>query len=198
MEKCGPRDKLIHFFSFIFIAVVNSAYAAQVTLEASALEKLLKTQVFIDEDRYYLGKRDECFYPYLETPTATIRGGRIYVKTHFTGRIGKKVLLDCIGIANPSWLTISGKPYFRDDVVGIDDLKLEDIEKIELKSLVEGLIAKISKDGFNFKFKDAIRDLVFPAKTYPYEVNLSLLNIYLISVDGDKLVFDIDIKLNMR
>ena len=67
------RVARISSFAALLISAItcNAAHAAEIVLEASAVDKLVKQSVFNDEGRHYFTK-GTC-YAYLEQPTTTLR-----------------------------------------------------------------------------------------------------------------------------
>jgi len=172
--------------------------ASKLTVEASAIEKALNRQVFKDKGKYYLGKKSECNDPHLETPTVTLTGGRIHVRAHLAGRIGTASPAGCIGASDSSWLTVSGKPYFRDGTLGLSEIRVDKVEKPYLAQLMEGLVVRGAGEGLKFNLKQAIQDALDPARTSPYALGLQALNVSHIAAESNRLVLDVDLALTAK
>src|SRR5512135_235869 len=185
-------------FAGLAFALPSLCQASKLVVEASAIEKALNKQVFKNNGKYFLGKRDDCNYPYLETPAVTLRGGRIYVRTHLAGRIGTKSALGCLGTTDSTWLTLSGKPYYRDGILGLSDIKVEEAEKQYLARLVEALLVSGTAKGLKVNLQEAVQSMVEPAKTSPYVVSLSALDVSRISAESNKLVLDVDLTMTAK
>jgi len=172
--------------------------ASRLVVEASAIEKALNAQVFRDNGRYFLGGKSECNYPYLETPTVTLSGGRIHIRAHLSGRIGTKTPVGCVGASDSSWLTVSGKPYFRDGTLGLSDIRVDKVEKPYLGQLIQGLLVRSSGEGLKFNLQRAVQEMIEPARTSPYALNLQALNVSNIAADANRLVLDVDFALGAK
>ncbi len=182
----------------IGLASPTAGFASKLIVEASAIEKALNKQVFKDKGKYYLGKKSECNDPYLETPTVTLSGGRIHVRAHLAGQIGTTSPVGCIGASDASWLTVSGKPYFRDGILGLSEIKVDKVEKQYLARLLEGLVVRGAGEGLKFNLRQAIQDALDPAKTAPYALGLQALNVSRIAADSNRLVLDVDLALTAK
>ena len=193
------RNRLLPFLvAVIGFATPASSLASRLVVEASAIEKALNKQVFKDKGRYYLGKKTECNDPYLETPSVTLSGGRLHVRAHLAGRIGTNGPAGCIGASDSSWLTVSGKPYFRDGILGLSEIRVDKVEKQYLARLLEGLVVRGAGEGLKFNLKQAVQDALDPAKTAPYALGLQALNVSRITADSNRLALDVDLALTAK
>jgi len=116
--------------------VSNQVCAAEIALEASAVDKLVKQSVFNENGRHYL-TRGTC-YAYLEQPTTTLREGRIWIRTHLTSRLGIENGSDCVGASFATWIVSSGRPTATGSTIGLDDIRIDSVEDETARTLIEG------------------------------------------------------------
>lgn len=161
--------------SIVAMAWCTPTQAVELQVEASALEKLLRTQVFRDNGRWNLAKPERCNHPYLETPSAHIENGRIRLKARFAGRVGSEVAGLCVSVGEPSWLTVSGRPAVEGHTLMLSDVRIEHVEKPLVAGIAEKLIGPALKEGLRVNLEEAIQELLAPKNTVPYVLKLATM-----------------------
>src|SRR3954469_22880784 len=104
---------------FLISAILSSAaasHAAEIVLEQSAVQKLVLESLFKDNGRYWL-QRGAC-RAYLETPSVTLTGGRVVIRSHLVARVGMDFGDSCAGVDLASWATVSASRARREPPCG--------------------------------------------------------------------------------
>src|SRR5262245_15884890 len=84
------------------------ARGAEVVLERTAVDRLVRQSLFTDQGRYYL-QRGQC-YAYLHDPVVSLAGGRVVLNANLTSYLGVMVGTQCVGVPLSSKVVLSGKP----------------------------------------------------------------------------------------
>jgi hypothetical protein len=174
------------------------AYGAQIAVENSALEKVVKGRLFTDEGKYRLAKPHKCNHPYLETPSTEIRQGRVYLRARFAGRVGREIAGVCLSTGEPSWITVSGKPTVAGEVLILNDVKVEHVEKRAVREIAKTLIENALGPSLKLNVRELIQQHLSPASTAPYTLELSALGFQLIDADLGRLRLSVDFSLAIR
>jgi hypothetical protein len=164
-----------------------SAHAFDLILHPSAVVKALKAQVFKDKGRYYLQKPDRCNNPYLENPTVSFKGGRVYVGAHLAGRIGAMIGGVCQSAAESSAIMLSARPAARSRELALEDVRLEAAGKPMVAAALQNLIGANSLSALRIDLLEAIGPLTQPDKTIPYAVVVRTLELTNLVVQNEEL-----------
>lgn len=88
--------------SSLFLACASVSHASSVRLRVSeaAIAKLLVSQLFTKEGKYYVGAATRCQYAYLTNPVVTVVAGGVIVRAQFSGMQGTEMLGNCVGASD--------------------------------------------------------------------------------------------------
>jgi hypothetical protein len=109
------------------VAVLSTAPAngAEIVLEQSAVQKLVAESLFKDNGRYYI-QRGACS-AYLDSPTVTLTGGRVVIRSRLNARVGMDFGDSCAGVDLVSWTTVSGEPSAQGTSVRLANIRIEEV-----------------------------------------------------------------------
>ncbi len=170
-----------------FALAASHAHAIDVVVHASAFEKALRGQLFKDHGRLYLRRPDRCNDPYLESPTVSIRQGRVYVGAHFAGRIGVLIGGVCQSVTEPSAITLSTRPVVRSQEVALEDVRVEGAVNPMMAAALENLMGADSLAPLRINLLEAVRTSMVPDKTAPYSIVVRALELSNLVVQSDEL-----------
>ena len=185
LERLGPWLFAMCLGAFL----CPSARAAEIVLQASAVDKLVKQSLFSEGGRHYL-KRGACS-AYLEQPTTTLKDGRIWIRAHLSSRLGIENGGNCIGSDFASWVESSGRPVASGSSIGLDDVRIDSIEVQSIgASLGNGLLSAFPT-AFNLDLKSSTQQLLASAApTIQSTVDSVVVKSATISDDRLSIVFD--------
>ncbi len=180
------------FFLLICLFPFLQIHGATIEIQFSAIEKTLNANVFTQGGRYYLegGPNSKCSYALLENLKLFKKGDRLAARLHFSGKKGTMVAGKCIGGGTTSDIEISGRPYFRNGVVGLEDFRIDRMTNLGLFSgLARGYLQDRFSHHFSFPLTDFLRrDLGRNNNNLPVQITLVDLQINGITVNHDRLV----------
>jgi hypothetical protein len=129
----------------VLITVMTAgAHAAEITLERTAVEKLVAQTLFTNAGRYEL-QGGSCF-AYLERPSVELKDGRIRIRSYLNSRIGVDMGNACIGVAFASWTLASGRPVAAGGAVRLEDLRIDGVDDPTARLVLEsGLLPALPR-----------------------------------------------------
>ena len=191
------RCKLIGWSFAIAILACNQSYAADIALYASAIDAGLKKEVFRTGGRYLLsGDLESCSYAYLERPSTSLRDGRIFVRMHFSAQVGVASGSDCLGHTEAFWVTVSGRPFLRGEVVSITEFRLEEGKDVA-GPLLESFLTSNVPQVINVNLRQQLTRIL-TSSSPPYQVSLSRLDLQGLTTERNALRLKFDFSLEGR
>jgi hypothetical protein len=119
----------------LLVAMGASVPAAEITLERSAVEKLVAQTLFTHAGRYEL-QGGSCF-AYLEKPSVELKDGRIRIRSYLNSRIGVDMGNACLGVSFASWTVASGRPVASGGLVRLEDLRIDGVDDPTARLVLE-------------------------------------------------------------
>lgn len=178
--------------------VATSASAVELQLAPSALEKALKAQLFRNDGKWRLGKAAPCNDAWFERPSLQIREGRLVLRARFAGHLGAEVMGTCVQGGEPSWVTVSGRPVVGGTVLSLQDVRVDEIEKPNLRSIAGSLLEAATRSALKVDLQQTLSGMLAQRNTAPYAVDLSGLAVHLVDTAPDRLNLSVDFRLSVR
>ncbi len=190
-------------FTPMLIVALNSAYAGtELRIHASAIQKILETEVFKENGRYYLfgDASTPCMSAFLSDPVVSMGAGRLRIKTHFYGAIGREIGESCVGLSEDFDALMTGIPVFRQGALTIDSIevtglsgnpKFDEYVVTFLKQELPGMI--------EYKLKEEIQKLLIENRDKtPFRIDLLNIDIPKIQVLENQITLLVDLGLEIR
>jgi len=185
-----------------FLCLSAPVPAVDLRIQFGALERMLTEQVFTQEGRRYVGKRNtKCNFAYLEKPRVEGYAGRLVIHTRFSGRSAANLLGQCVGLGDAFDLTITATPQYHDDGnIGLKDVVVASDGKtgFYIRQVCAVMKTNLGRD-LRLSIKPAARKLLEdPGGPNAYQRELRNFNVTEIRVTGDALVLVLDFELTVR
>ena len=103
---------------------------------------------------------------------------------------------NCVGRVEAFWVTVSGRPYFRGEVVGVTEFRLEEGRDIA-GPLLENFLASTVAQAINVNLRQELTRIL-AANAPPYQVSLSRLDLQGITAERNALRLKFDFSLEGR
>ncbi len=186
-----------HLLPFAMALVFSSAaLPAEIALHASAIDSALKKELFKDDGKYLLsGKPGACSHAFLESPSSSLRGGRLFIRAQFSGSAGAQVGEKCLGTRDSFWVTLSGQPKFSDDSLILDDVRVDEAKDL-YRPLLERLLKNSMRKAISLNLREELSKALSSDK--PYKMSLSQLKIQEVVSDNDVLRVKFDFSIEAR
>ncbi|HXF16390.1 MAG TPA: hypothetical protein VN496_05270 [Burkholderiales bacterium] len=122
----------------VLLPNVLLAASSEIAIQNTAIEKMLKQELFIDRGRYNLVQETRCQYAYLDSPAVSISDGRVRIKVRLSGKLGMEVGEKCVGAGSDVVrLTVSGKPTYAAEKIGLTDIRLDEVSNEAYRFLLQ-------------------------------------------------------------
>ena len=185
------------------LASTIAARAIEVRVSAPALERTLKRQLFNEPgpdgtlDRHYMkGSAKTACAVYADDPHVAFKDDRVVVtvKVHAKLGIGKA----CFGISVSTESQVSFVPDAEGESVGFRDAKIDHLsDNKELDLLLEPFLSKKLPQQMKINAADLMRTLLVKAPdSTGYTLQLTMLKLHSMQVDGN--VLDVDLDANIE
>jgi len=191
--KSAPK-LLVRVLPIVLLACLP-ARGAEIVLERTAVDRLVRQALFTDQGRYYL-QRGAC-YAYLDDPAVSLTGGRVVLNANLTAYTGVLVGQQCVGVPLNSKVVLSGKPVHQGGIVRLADLRIDNIADEATRALVQAVVMPRFPQAVEIDLAAALRSML-KQPNIPYSTNLERLDITALTADGDRLGVVFDFKLTAK
>jgi hypothetical protein len=195
LRTCFKTGHAVALLSVVFVAVTASAADSTLVIANTAIEKTLREQFFTDKGRFWLNNTDACNQSWLESPKVTASGGRLRIGVLFSGRVGAQVGGQCVGGADAFNVTASGKPFYRDGRLGVEDIRIDSLSKEIYRPLLQPVFSSMVPKALDVNLKETVVRLL-AGRTAPYEVEINELVATEVTADADRV--NVRLQFDMR
>lgn len=181
-------------FALMFLAA--PAFAAEIELRYTALERILAAQLFTQDGRHYVrGNRStRCQFAYLENPHIDNDSGRLRVKTRFSGRSAVDLFGGCVGLGDSFDLAITAAPFPHASAIVLRDVKVTAPRDSYYIRRVRAALAQSIAHDFKIELHDQARKL-FEQSGAVYHQDLASFDLSEIRLTPDALVLMVEFKV---
>jgi hypothetical protein len=197
LRNCSKTGHAVALLSTLVVAATAWSADSTLVLENTAIEKKLREQFFTDKGRFWLNKSDACNQSWLESPKVTAAAGRLRIGVLFSGRVGASVGGQCMGGADAFNVTASGKPFFRDGRLGVEDIRIDSLSKEIYRPLLQPVFSSMVPKALDINLKETVVGLM-AGRTAPYEVEIKDLVATEVTADADRVNVKLQFDLRVR
>jgi hypothetical protein len=192
---------LLHLLPCALLLAAAPARAIEVKISSQALERTLRAQLFDAPDgRYYMrGDAHSPCFVYADDPHITFKDDRIVVHVHARAKLGTSVHGSCVGVSMTTDADVSFIPEAEGESIGFRDARIERLsESKELNFLLVPFLSHKLPAQMKVNAADLMRQLLSRStETTGYALTLSSLKMHSMLVQGETLVVDVDVALNV-
>ena len=197
MAVCFRAGQAVALLGVVLVAATASAADSTLVIESTAIEKKLREQFFTDKGRFWLNNSDACNQSWLESPKVTASAGRLRIAAFFSGRMGAQIGGQCVGGADAFNATASGKPFYRDGRLGIEDIRIDSLSKEIYRPLLQPVFSSMVPKALDINLKETVVGLM-AGRTAPYEVEIKDLVATEVTADADRVNVKLQFDLRVR
>ncbi len=147
-------------------AATAAGPASELTLHNTAIEKMLREELFIDRGRYNLVPETACQYAYLESPSVAVSQGRIRIKVTLSGKLGMEVSGKCVGgNSDVVQLTVSGKPAYAGQKIGLTDIQVDEVSNEAYRMLLQQFLQSAIPRAVQIDVREGLQRLLASRQT---------------------------------
>ena len=183
---------------FLFCA---PAFAVDLEIRFSALERMIGEQVFTTEGRRYVqGTKDQkCRFAFLEKPKLSAAGDRLQLKVNFSGQTALDMLGRSVGLGDAFELTLTAKPVVIKGTIGFEQFVASTPrDSYYIRRVRTALIETLNKD-FRIDIMEQARKMVeTPQQMGTFQQEIKDLRLSGVRVSPDSLVLDVDFRVIVK
>lgn len=170
---------------------------SEITIESSAIEKMLMDQVYVDRGRFHVLPEETCQYAYLSSPAVSITNGRMRIKTRLTGQFGAEVAGQCSGLSDAFDVTVSAIPYFSGDALTLKDVQVEEVGNPVYRPILQALMTRTVAPAIVIDLRQGLQRLL-AGQRLPYAVVIERLDVQELHADDNRITARLSFKLLAR
>jgi hypothetical protein len=197
LRTCFKAGHVVALLSVVLVAATAWPADSTLVIENTAIEKKLREQFFTDKGRFWLNNTDACNHSWLESPKVTASAGRLRIGVLFSGRVGAQVGGQCVGGSDAFNATASGKPFYRDGRLGIEDIRIDSLSKEIYRPLLQPVFSSMVPKALDVNLKETVVGLM-AGRTAPYEVEIKELVATEVTADADRVNVRLQFDLRVR
>lgn len=185
---------------FLVLLMPATTAGAELRVYYSALEALLREQVFTDGGRAYVvgDRKARCRYAYLEKPQVDAHKAQLRVRAHFDSLTALELGGDCVGPVQAFDVSMTGVPVYRDGVLRLEQTQLEPADNL-YGGLIRVALENMLEQSLQYPLLQDLQRLVRKASMRsPYEVRMRDLEVHAIRVEAEAIVFMFDFSMDVK
>lgn len=177
------------------LSTAPAAHGAEIVLAQSAVQKLVAESLFKDNGRYYI-QRGACS-AYLDSPTVTLTGGRVVIRSRLNARVGMDFGDSCAGVDLASWTTVSGEPSAQGTSVRLANIRIEEVGDANTRIVLSSGLVPTLPGALELDVLKAVRSMLQGASGQ-LQVDVLALDIESVHVADNQLSVRFDFKVAGR
>jgi len=158
-------------------ALLAEGSVSEISIQNTAIEKMLIEDLFIDRGRYDLLQETRCQYAYLDSPSVTISQGRVRIKVRLSGKLAVEVGEQCVGgSSDVVRLTVSGKPTYAGEKIGLTDIRVDEVSNEAYRMLLQQFLESAVPRAVNINVREGLQRVLADLQA-KVEVTVSQLSV---------------------
>jgi hypothetical protein len=179
-------------------ALLAEGSVSEISIQNTAIEKMLMEELFIDRGRYNLLQETRCQYAYLDSPSVTISQGRVRIKVRLSGKLAVEVGEQCVGGGSDVVrLTVSGKPTYAGEKIGLTDIRVDEVSNEAYRMLLQQFLESAVQRAVNINVREGLQR-VLADRQAKVEVTVSQLSVTELIAENNILHASLTFSLSAR
>jgi hypothetical protein len=188
--------KIFRMVVFCSLAVVigtlpgismSAGQGSELTIQNTAIQKMLMDELFIDKGRYNLLAQTACQYAYVDSPVVTLSQGRVRIKARVSGKLAVQVGDQCVGsTGDVVRVAISGRPTFSGEKLVLTDIKLDEVSNEAYRVLLQQFLESAIPRAVEINVREGLQR-VLATRQSTYEVAVDQLSVTDLTAENNQL-----------
>jgi hypothetical protein len=172
--------------------------ASELTIQNTAIQKMLMDELFIDKGRYQLLPQTACQYAYVDSPTVTLSQGRVRIKVRVSGKLALEVGDQCVGSASDVVrVAISGRPVFSGEKLVLTDIKVDEVSNEAYRVLLQQFLESAIPRAVEINVREGLQRML-ATRHSTYDVVVSQLSVTDLTAENNLLSAMLTFSLTAR
>jgi hypothetical protein len=169
------------------VASLAAGPASELTIQNTAIQKMLMDELFIDKGRYHLLAQTACQYAYVDSPAVTVSQGRVRIKVRLSGKLAMKVGDQCVGGASDVVrVAISGRPTFSGEKLVLTDIKVDEVSNEAYRVLLQQFLESAIPRAVEINVREGLQRMLATRQS-TYEVVVNQLSVTDLTAEDNQL-----------
>jgi hypothetical protein len=179
-------------------ALFAAGTASEIAVQNTAIEKMLMEELFIDRGRYNLLAETRCQFAYLDSPSVAMSEGRVRIKVRLSGKLALEVGDQCVGGGSDVVrLTVSGKPTYAGEKIGLSDIRVDDVSNEAYRVLLQQFLESAVPRAVSIDVREGLQR-VLADRQAKIEVKVSQLSVTELTAENNVLHATLTFSLTAR
>ncbi len=172
--------------------------ASELTIQNTAIQKMLMDELFIDKGRYHLLAQTACQYAYVDSPAVTVSQGRVRIKVRLSGKLALEVGDQCVGGASDVVrVAISGRPTFSGEKLVLTDIKVDEVSNEAYRVLLKQFLESAIPRAVEINVREGLQRMLATRQS-TYEVVVNQLSVADLTAEDNQLHATLTFALTAR
>ena len=199
MKKClkASLRSLAAITAFLLIASPAAGAESEITIQNTALERMLIDQLFVDRGRYFLMRNSPCQFAFLKSPAVAMARGRVMIKTRLIGQLGMAVSDGCAGTRDAFDVAISGRPVFSGENLGLTDIRIDNVSNEMYRILLQKFLELTLREALEVNLRQGLQQMI-SEQDVSYEVIVNKLVVTNLTAENNQIRANLTFALSAR
>ena len=184
-------------YALFFLAFPASGAESEITIQNTAMQRMLMDQLFIDRGKYNLMRPSRCQFAYLESPAVTISQGRVRIKARLTGQLGMEIAGSCASRGDAFDVTVSGQPYFSGENIGLTDIRVDEVSNELYRIVLQQFLDTGLPKALEINLRQGLQQVISDQQS-SYEVTVSKLSVTNLTAENNQVHANLSFGLSAR
>lgn len=172
--------------------------ASELTIQNTAIQKMLMDELFIDKGRYHLLPQTACQYAYVDSPAVTLSQGRVRINVRLSGKLAMEVGDQCVGGASDVVrVAISGRPAFSGEKLVLTDIKVDEVSNEAYRVLLQQFLESAIPRAVEINVREGLQRML-ATRQPTYEVVVNQLSVADLTAENNQLHATLTFSLTAR
>ncbi len=195
--------KTLLVIALCFLAVMPGKTTAagpmsELTIQNTAIQKMLMNELFIDQGRYHLLPQTACQYAYVDSPAVAVSQGRVRIKARVSGKLAVEVDDQCIGgTSDVVQVAISARPTFSGEKFVLTDIRVDEISNEAYRILLQQFLASAIPRAVEINVREGLQRILADRQS-TYEVVVNQLSVTDLRAENNQLHAKLTFALTAR
>lgn len=198
----SPLASLALLFAVVLSGSAGPVRAAgplsEITIQHTAIQKMLMEELFIDDGRYVLLPPTTCQYAYADSPVVTIARGRVHIRVRVSGKVSMEVGDQCLGArSDVVQVGISARPSFSDNRLVLTDIRVDEISNEGYRVLLQQFLASAIPRAVAIDVREGLQRILSDRQS-TYDVTVERLTVTQLTAEDNRLHANLSFALTAR
>lgn len=180
------------------VTAMAAGPASEMTIQNTAIQKMLMDELFIDNGRYPLLPQTACQYAYLDSPAVTIAQGRVRIKVRLSGKLAMEVADKCVGSrSDVVRVAISGRPSFSGEKLVLTDIRVDEVSNEGYRVLLQQFLESAIPRAVEINVRQGLQRILADRQS-TFEVVVNRLSVTDLTAENNQLHATLTFALTAR